>query len=221
MDRAAAGAAIQALFAGYRAAQPSDPLLLQALTDGKLYELYVLSVVVDELVQRGFGLNFVGTSLKFKGAPGMIKTSDPHFEVTAPGISGVTFRVFVDIEFDTLGRNTIGASDDSGRHEIDIVVTSAITGYPDHDEIALGVECKAVANFGKYLIKEALGVRRELSYFDDPPNESILSQHCSSTGWAVHATPASEFWLAYIDAKGNNYADSPGVFGIRLRHLEP
>lgn len=220
MDRVAAIAAIQALFASYRTAQPGDTALLQALTDGKLYELYVLSDLVDVLAARGFSLAFPFTSLNFKASPGMIKATDPHFEVTAPYTTAVGWRIYVDIEFDTLGHHAIGASDNSRRHEIDIVVTSATAGFPAHHEIALGVECKAVANFGKGLIKEVLGVRRELSFYHAAPQPSFLSQPGVSTV-NVRADPPSEYWLSFIDGKGGNYEDSPAAFGIELRHLEP
>jgi len=221
MDRAAAITAIQALFAKYRAAQPSDVALLQALADGKLYEMYVLSDLVDELDNRGFRLSFVGTSLKFKGSPGMVKISDPHFEVIAPGSVSPDHRIFVDIEFETLGQNISGAVDDSCRHEIDIVVTTATSGYPRHDQIALGVECKCVANFTKKLIKEVLGVRRELSLLANSTNDSLLTQAGGSPPVKVPANPPSEFRLAYIDPKGTNYEESPRAFGIDFKHLEP
>lgn len=221
MDRAAAIAAIQTLFANYRAAQSSDASLLQALADGKLYELYVLSDLVSELATRGFGVSFVGTSLKFKGSPGMIKANDPHFELRAPGAHSVSYRIFVDIEFDTLGQNITGATDDSRRHEVDLVVTTATAGYPRHDQIALGVECKCVANFTKSLIKEVLGVRRELSFVNRIQQPSELSQAGGSPNVQVPADPPSEFRLAYIDPKGSNYEESPRAFGIELKHLEP
>jgi hypothetical protein len=221
MDRAAAIAAIQALFAKYRAARAGDIGLLQMLSDGKLYEMYVLSDLVDELTSRGFKLSFVGTSLKFKGSPGMIKTTDPHFEMKRPGSASVDYRIFVDIEFDTLGQNISGAMDDSRRHEVDIVVTTATSGYPRHDEIVLGVECKCVANFSKALVREVLGVRRELSYLTNPPRQSLLTQAGGSPSIQVAANPPSEFRLAYIDPKGMNYEDSPRAFGVDLKHLEP
>jgi hypothetical protein len=221
VDRATAISDIQNLFGRYRSAQPGDLALLQALSDGKLYELYVLCELVDTLVGRGFTLSFPFTSLKFKAAPGMIKTSDPHFEMKSLGSSTVDWRIFVDIEFDTLGHHEMGAADNSRRHELDLVVTSATAGYPQHDEIALAVECKAVANFSKGLLKEALGVRRELSFYRGTPQTATLSKGGGVSTVDVRADPPSEFWLAFIDAKGSNYEDSPKAFGIELQHLEP
>lgn len=232
-ERADAIAEIRRVFRAYRAARPTDLATLNALTDGKLYELFVVSELVKEIVGRGFAIRFVGSTptpkqraaghstLKFKAGPGMIKLADSHFEVLAPAHPQPAFRIFVDIEFNTLGGRQTSVSDDSGRHEIDIIVTTATSGYPDHDEIALGVECKATANFGKSLVKEALGIRRELSYFRDFPLPSALNLPGASPMIVVDAEPPSEYRLVYIDGKGSNYADSPGVFGIEFRHVEP
>ena len=218
MDRDEAEKAIKALFAHYKSyISTTDEQVLKGLSDGKLYELYVLSEVVRDLAGRGCRMVFRGTTLKFKGGPGMIKTSDPHFEVRAP--DGTNLWLFVDIEFDTLGRQQMSATDNSARHEIDIVLVETDTGYPDYRQIWLGVECKAVANFGKDLVKEALGVRRELCLLD-----GLQSSRLTSAGAGrvyVQADPASEFWLAFTDPKGTNYAQSPAAFGISLRHLDP
>jgi hypothetical protein len=230
--RANAIAEIQSIFGAYRAAQPNDPADLAVLTDGKLYELFVLSDLLTDLSNRGFTLTFVGSTpppgaaaashstLKFKASPGQIKTSDSHFEVRSPGSSTADYRIFVNIEFDTLGHRQQAATDYSRRHELDIIVTTASMGYPAHDEIALGVECKAVANFYKGLIKEALGVRRELSLLQTP-SASTLSSAGGRPLIYVAADPPSEFRLAFIDPKGSNYAQSPSVFGIELKHLQP
>ncbi|MFT8326890.1 hypothetical protein [Gluconobacter oxydans] len=230
--RANAIAEIQRIFAAYRAAQPTDAADLAALTNGKLYELFVLSDLLVDLASRGFTLVFVGSTappgsaatshstLKFKAAPGKIKPTDSHFEVRAPRSSTADFRIFVDIEFDTLGHSQSHVTDNSRRHELDIIVTRATNGYPAHDEIALGVECKAVANFKKGIIKEALGVRRELSLLYGPV-ASMLTAAGGSPALSVPAYPQSEFRLVFIDPKGSNYAQSPGVFGIELKHLKP
>ncbi|NHO42989.1 hypothetical protein GOB83_12515 [Acetobacter fabarum] len=230
--RANAIAEIQRIFAAYRAAQPTDAANLAALTNGKLYELFVLSDLLVDLASRGFALVFVGSrapsgsaatshsTLKFKAGPGKIKLTDSHFEVRSPQSTTVVFRIFVDIEFDTLGHSRSTVADNSRRHELDIIVTTATNDYPAHDEIALGVECKAVANFGKGIIKEALGVRRELSLLHKPVN-SMLTAAGGSPALRVPAYPPSEFRLVFIDPKGSNYAQSPGVYGIEFKHLEP
>lgn len=225
--RARAIKQIQRVFAAYRAKQPKDRRMLAALKDGKLYELFVLSKIVTDLAGRGFGLTFVPsagapTTLKFKASPGMIKTSDAHFELTAPYARGVGYRLFVNIEFDTLGHHHSPTTwDNSRRHELDIIVTTATSGYPPHDAIALAVECKAVANFGKDLLKEALGVRREMCLLAPMAVASTLTQAGGHPAKQVAAHPPSEFILAHIDPKGANYRESPKVFGIDFELVQP
>ncbi len=229
--RADAATETQRIFSAYRMAQPADTALVAALTDGKLYELYVLSQVATDLAARGFTLRFVpsaapsgaaaaGSTLKFKASPGMIKQTDSHFEVRCPDPGMADCYLFLNIEFDTLGHSQNAASDNSRRHELDIVLTWASSGYPTHDQIALGVECKAVANFEKGLVKEALGVRRELSYLQGV-QDSLPSLLGGRPVKEVPASPPSEFIVAFIDPKGQNYAQSPKAFGIDFVHLRP
>ena len=94
------------------------------------------------------------------------------------------------------------------------------SGYPSHQDIALGVECKAVANFSKGLLKEALGVRRELGILTSD-TASILSSAGGIPFVKVPMDPPSEYWLAFTDSKGTNYSQSPSTFGVELRHIEP
>lgn len=225
--RARAIKEIRRVFAAYRAKQPSDRKLLAALKDGKLYELFVLSKVMTEITNRGFTLTFVPsiaapTQLKFKASPGMIKMSDAHFEIKAPFSNSTIYRIFLNVEFDTLGHHhTTSGWDNSRRHELDIIVTTATIGYPAHDEIVLGVECKAVAKFTKDLLKEALGVRREMALFTGVQQPSKLSLAGARSPKRVAANPPSEFIVAYIDPKGSSYQLSPKVFGIEFEHWQP
>jgi hypothetical protein len=219
MNRSQAITDIRSIFANYRTAMRGDKKRLQALSDGKLYELFVLSHVLTTLDGRGFDIRFVGTVLKFKGGPGMVKLSDAHFELRDPLSGAVDWRVFVDIEFNTLGASQAAVWDSSRRHEIDIMVTDVTSGYPDHDRIALGVECKSTPHFKKGLLKEALGVRRELSYLDGPQQSPLAPS--GAVGPTVHARPPSEYWLANLDTKISQYQQSPATFSIDLLHLKP
>lgn len=219
MNRADAIQKIKSTFAAYRAVAKKDSKLMSALSAGKLYELYVLSELLRDLTTRGMRVAFQGTSLKFKAAPGHVDPADPHFVVLAP--DGTHFFIFVDIEFLTLGRHRAMASDLSDRHELDIVVIrNSHIPVPTFSDIALAVECKCVAKFSKRIIKETLGVRRELSVLAGPA-PSMLTTARASRSVYVNASPPSEFWLAYIDAAGNNYSRSPSAFSIELRHIEP
>ena len=232
IDHSETIAEIEEIFAAYRTAQSTDADVLAALADGKLYELYVLCRVLTDLKDRGFVLRFVGSAapkgtaaarhstLKFKASPGMIKMADSHFEIDCPDDTAAQHYLFVDIEFDTLGSSINGATDLSRRHELDIIVTPATGGYPTWAEIVLAVECKAVANFDKGIIKEVLGVRRELSLVRGEVLSS-LSVLAGDSDKVVPAFPPFEFVLAFIDPRGDNYAQSPMSFGIEFKLIRP
>ena len=217
MDKDTAVAAIEALFSAYKTLEAADSAHLQGLDKGKLYELYVLSELIRDLKKRGCKLCFNGSDIVFKAAPGKVKKSDPHFVVFAP--HGRQSRIFVDIEFETLGRHFGGlvGSDRSSRHELDIVVVDSQRAYPSYDEVLLGVECKSQASFSKDLVKEVLGVRRELSFLWSRQPSRLSEQGASNV--YVPAEPASEFWLAYHDPKGSNYRLSPRTFGVEFRYI--
>lgn len=174
--------------------------------------------MIRDLAKRGFTLTFKGASLQFKGSPGKIKKSEPHFEITSPNRTTASLYLFVDIEFETLGSQYVGVSDNSLRHEIDIVVVDVDSGYPTYKNIAFGVECKAVSNFAKSILKEVLGVRRELSLLDRE-TKSLLSARGGRPSVTVPAKPPSEYWLAYIDPAGNSYKASPAAFGVEFKHM--
>ena len=218
MNQAQATATIKSIFQRYRKLTPSDRNLLDALNQGKLYELYVLAEVLDDLQIRGCRLQLNARTLRFKGAPGRIKIEDPHFRVIAP--DGTPLWLFVDIEFNTLGKAETNAADDSSRHALDIVLVDTTDGYPEHDNILLAVECKSAATFHKGIVKEVLGIRRELSYLDWPDASSLTSLGARPVV-VVRARPASELWLAFVHAKGNRYTDSPDAFSIDFKHIEP
>ena len=223
MDKSKAIKDIQSIFRQFKVLKPSDRAFLSSLNDGKLYELYVLSELVLDLRRHGFQLRFVGgtpkaNTLKFKAAPGKIKLSDPHFEVTAP--NSTRLWLFVDIEFQTLGKKLSHATDLSARHELDLMLVDDTPDYPLYDQIYLAVECKCVSKFKKKVVKEALGIRRELSYLG-PKQTSLLTKIGGRSPVRVAADPASELWLAFIDGDGTRYAESPDAFGIDFKHIAP
>ena len=186
----------------------------------------MLANVVNYLKAQGAGIKFVGGPLvKFKSAPGLIKAGDPHFRVYLSTSKAAELWIYVDVEFKTLGARMSGAADLSDRHEADIVVvhrdfTHLPPAIPDHDDISLAVECKDVANFSKSILKQVLGVRRELSYVPRAERSSFLCQ--LGIGHSkVRANPPSEFCLAFTDPGGNKYTQSPRAFGIDFKWLLP
>lgn len=218
MNVGAAIAEIDAIFDAYNAPK-------HASTPGKVYELYCLANTVEILKSRGFKIRFVGTGLAFKASGGKINSSDPYFEFWSPYEQQKKFRLYTDIQFWSLGSQLLNAQNvvcnkKSGLHELDIVaVPAGVTGFPTNEQIALGIECKSNGKFQKWILKQVLGVRREMSLLQ-PIGPSTLSV----TGVVkvpVPAEPASEFWLCYVDHAGDNYAQSAEIFGIEFKNWEP
>ena len=209
---------VDELIADYQSVvDPSDDCPVDT-AKGRMYELVVLSYLVEHLTTRGFRFQFHGKVLELKEKPGLIKNTDPYFEGTHL-VSGAKIRIYTDIQVLGLGCLNSGNRDLSAHHEVDLVVVEdGVTGRPTPHELLLGVECKSGA-FGKSVIKEVLGVKRELSLLQSKVR-SKLSRLARDVE-RVPSSPAIEFWLAHYDPKGDQYKIGPEFFGIQLRHLEP
>lgn len=228
MNKTNAKRRIRSLFGSYKGVlHRPERAWLNGLTKGKVYELYCLSNVVESLrVDYGYTMRFVGSSIVFKMKGGPIRPADPHFVVSDVTGSDL-FKVFTDIEFETLGKHLATASgsspvtDRSAYHELDIVVVNYnASGRPTVGEIALGVECKA-QKFKKSIVKEILGVRREMSFVSGNVRSALSALSPRSYVVDVPANPPSEYWLAYTAADGRHYVQSPQSFGIRFIHWCP
>lgn len=221
MNKARARRAIESILAALHTFTCQDKLYLRTLPQGKLYELYVLADLLRHLRGRGFNIRCAGASIHFKQAPGRLYMNDTHFVVESP--QRLQAQLFVDVEFETLGISMAAQRDLSSLHELDLVLVSDPTdgGNPTYDQVLLAVECKSNAVLRKSSVREALGLRRELSYLA-PTTVSRLSRLSGcSMPVAVPADPASEFWLAFTDPRGMKYRQSPAAFGIDLRHAQP
>jgi hypothetical protein len=219
MDKNTAIASIKAVFAAYKAGKYAPN---HGDNQGKVYELYCLSRVIERLKKRGFNLRLIGNGVAFKAKGGMIKTSDPCFEFWSPLTPTRRFRLWTDIQFWSLGSSQLSTpTKKSGLHELDIVAVPAdFVGYPQFTDLALGVECKSNASFEKWILKQALGVRREMSLLSDP-RRSALSCEKGVRSKKVPANPPSEFWLTFCDPGGLDYRFSAETFGIEFLHWQP
>lgn len=217
----AAKSEVEALILEYEKRRTTIDAEKKKLTRGKLYELFVLGRVLAELKSRGFNFSFVGKVLELKQGPGKIQPHDGHFEAQHPA-SFQKFRVYTDVEVRTLGSLGSTSADDSAYHEIDIVaVEDGVTGNPTPYELLLGVECKSTAKFTKDIVKETLGIKREISFFQHVELPSRLAEAAGATTPSVPSWPAAEYWLAYCDPKGNNYQQSPKTFGVEYLEWKP
>lgn len=222
MNRAAAESMIKRVFKTYATQPPLPGRKITASQLGKVYELYCLSRFLEELKADGFRLFYRGKpDAAFKGSPGLIDPKkDPHFDVQGQ-TGGVIGQIWLNIEIMTLGAAINHARDSSRKHELDIIlVDPGATGRPHFERILVGIECKSTANFRKPILKEALGVRREMSLLHQA-QLSRLSECTNNRNMSVPADPPSEYYVCYVDPKGDNYKQSPGAFGIGFRHWEP
>lgn len=176
----------------------------------------MLSRVVERLaVDEGYSLSLIGgTKIQLKSAPGPINRSYPRIEQKRGGTC--VAELWTDVEFLSLSHcKSPGASVTKGSyHELDLVIVhSGLSGRPRCDAIWLGVECKNT-RYQKGLLKEILGIRRELSFVTDDraTNFKVWPRR------RVPADPASCLLVYSTDANVGDYAAPGQVFGIDFIH---
>lgn len=226
LDQAKAKKAISKFFNIHKACMKAT---LAKSTGGKIYELYCLAKTLEWLRSTyGVSIRLVnGNAVNFKASPGNIDRSRSYFKVAK---RNKVLELHTDIQVQTLGASMFGGSfGKSGYHEIDLVLIDPSVhdgDMPRNSDVVLGVECKSNAKFEKGIVKQVLGIRRELSLLSQP----TLSELDRAFGPATHlrghipfvnANPASLYWLSYIDQSGDDYAYSPGLFSIEFKHWQP
>lgn len=180
---------------------------------GKVYEAYVFSLFARDLVMReGCTLRLnSGSKIQFKSSPGPINPSYPHVRVTRGNVR--LGDIWTDVEFASYSYWQSGMSTPPtpGQfHELDLLLTVPnSTGRPTPDKILIGVECKDTI-YRKSLLREILGVRRELSLLQPAKSTSFRFWPRAT----VPADPPSCLLVYASSPRINNY-DSPGeLFGI-------
>jgi hypothetical protein len=185
-----------------------------AMTAGKLYEAHVLSKVIEALATReSYSIRLInGMFLPLKSAPGPINRSYAYFELRRSG--SLRAEIWTDVEFLSFSCHQRGKRylpDRGDYHELDIIVaTAGISGRPQYSDIWLGVECKNPATYGKNLLKEILGIRRELSLLAD-------ARATRFTNWPrsiVPANPPSCLMVYTTDSSVTSYSGPGETFGI-------
>jgi len=185
-----------------------------ALTAGKLYEAHVLSRVIEALAtQEGYTIRLINsTFLPLKSAPGPINRGYAYFELHRGG--SLRAELWTDVEFLSLSCDQRGkryTPDFGDYHELDIIVaTAGLSGRPRHKDIWLGVECKNTASYTKNLLKEILGIRRELSFVTDAQTTRFSSWPRNT----VPADPPSCLMVYTTDSSVRSYSGPGEMFGI-------
>ena len=198
-------------------------LIPESFTAGKLYEAYILGRICQKLKSlEGCTLQLMdgqGSKAKkqvvLKTSGGPINTYYPHIQVQK---NGQPFAdIWTDVEFIALSSTqmskvllTLG-----DMHEMDIIVVlPGTTSYPNADNIMLAAECKNTG-YEKNLLREILGVRRELSFRNGIQHPTHFS------AWprqVVPADPPSCVSVYSTDSDILKYS-APGIFwGIDFYH---
>ena len=199
-------------------------LLTGTKLQDKAYELSALIEVMRKLKAYRPGLTFTlehGTSVKFREGGGPIHRKQwPYIRIDdGPRTVG---ELWVDIECLALSAGP-KAKSLSGHlygkcHELDIVLVPPGTdGRPMPREILLGVEAKH-RQFNKALLKELLGVRREMTLLSKP--QCYPARHWFV--WWDHKLPANppSGLIAFCSSASIAKYDAPAEFwGIKMECL--
>ena len=144
-------AKVNQIFSGYVSATPqSSPLVPAGWFEGKVYEAWVLTVMLERFrTLENYQVTLIGgPKVHLESGGGPINISYPRFELTRPGAPA--FDIWTDIEFSTICfamayAHGTGVPGKPHRHELDIVVVpSGTSGYPAYDEIAVGVGARTL-----------------------------------------------------------------------------
>lgn len=193
-----------------------EGLIPRAYTAGKLYEAYVLALICQRLKSHeGCTLTLIGsTKISLKSSPGPINLSYPHISVDRHGRHFA--NIWTDIEFTSLSAAQAGKSPLTlgDYHELDIaVLLPGASGRPLPSEVLIAVECKNTG-YQKSLLRETLGVRRELSLLQSPsPTQFAIWPRAM-----VPADPPSCIAVYSSDSAVLNYSGPGTFFGIDFFH---
>ena len=189
----------------------------------RIYELRCLIALITALRTKRPSLRFTlsagaGVTLRAKGGP-IDRTGNAGIEVRDRH-GPVLAEIGSNVEYLSLSYVSRHRSPPTGRtyaraHELDLVlVTPGLNGRPRPTDILIGVEAKH-RPYSKGLLKELLGVRREMAFVDDPTQNPW-------EWWSLGGLPAAPAsglvaWCAY--ASITNYTQAADFYGIWMEHL--
>jgi hypothetical protein len=185
-------------------------------THGKVYEALVLAEVLRHLHvhEQLQPLLSVGTKLTLKSAPGPINRQYPYFSLVDAG-GTILAEVWTDVEFATMSSHGAAQVFEGDHHELDILVTEpGLNGHPPHDSVWLGVECKHTV-FAKSMLREVLGIRRELSLLQSPQATRFKTWPQAK----VPASPNSSLLVCSTDSTIAKYQQVGDAYGLRFLHV--
>jgi hypothetical protein len=206
----------------------SHKIIPSKLTVGKLYEAFILSILIESLNKKEnyFCVLSNGNTLKLKSSPGKINRKLPRIDIYKSkldydsfGEKGKIAEIWTDVEFLTLSysHRPVPLPEFGDYHELDILMVKPGTnGRPTNEEIFLGVECKHTL-YHKNLLREILGVRRELGYLRPHETTTIFSNWPRSK---THVQPPICLLVYTRDNKVFNYSRVGKLYSIDFFHEE-
>lgn len=212
--------------------------------ESKIYEIYCVYKLYRWLAAR-YNARFYyhgGPEMKVRQGGGEINKEYSYFEITSSDKS-VSLEIHMNIHFRTLSsdlfsnreiknntykkcrrmkkmQDQLNEQDRSSFHEIDIILIEPSKDkiIPSYNEIILGIECKHHSKSRKSVIKEILGIRRELSlYYPSGVPWKIDHVFGHKKPETVPARPGSLYWLAHINRDIWRYRIGPKVFGVKIK----
>lgn len=205
--------------------RPANAILKRVAIQDKAYELTALIATMKRIRHAKASTSFQlkhGPTLYFRSGGGPIDRSKfSYIEVVESGI--VVAELWVDIEFLAISAPPGTKSTHKGHllglgHELDVVlVRPGTTGYPEPHEILIGVEAKNTP-FTKALLKELLGVRREMAMLSRP--QRLIADEWF-VWWATDlpSHPPSGLVAFCSNANISKYDGPMRFWGIEMAHV--
>jgi len=203
-------------------ATTAGQLLSGATMADKAYELRCLVALLNEFKRADHRISFTlqsGTEIRFRSKGGPINRRRWPCIIMQRGSHPIA-EIWTNIEFEALSatnqNHTLTIPTYGDTHELDLILTrpNISDGYPKTRKLLIGVEAKH-RPYNKSLLKELLGVRREMAL------RSRLTPH-HLTWWHSAMLPCSppSILIAYCGyASISDYDGPSGYFGLRMDHL--
>lgn len=213
---------INSIFRYYRVSSAGQLLsVMPNAYKGKLYEFYALADIIKNLssVEKlQCKLRNSTGSFRFLAAPGKIDRSKPYIECIDS--SKVVAEIWTNVEFQTLSYVVGGQAAKpkfSDLHELDIVVVKpGVNNYPLNTDIFIANTCKDTA-IKKELIREVIGLRRELSFYNTPTTTNFIKKWLTPIN---KQEPPVHILFYNPDDKIQNYKSACDFWDISLHILK-
>lgn len=205
----------------------------QRKSAAKLYELAVLAELLLEFQATGGTVTLVqpkkGKASTFAGSPASAnKDLYAWFDLRAPSGAPIA-EAWVSVQFVGLSASLarqhlphVWVNEKASSHELDLSLLEPEGPgapprlYPRHTDILAGVSVKHVSSLAKESIREALGFRREMGFYQGPGVSSL-------SPWLQHyvpCNPPSPLFLASSAEDFQGYdgqIDQLGIYALYMK----